>query len=238
MDLKITPEVVKGFKDKDSKQDRFRELYEQKPFIDAYAAHTDLRVADNPKGAIGREDEWDSHGKLQLEFLKAQGLLPEHRLLDIGCGVGRAARRFAAYLNTARYVGVDISEAALAHARKLADDEGWCSKHPVFHHNADLGDDLKELPFDFMWAHSVFTHLPPQQIEIMVANIAKRLVPGGQFFFTYKKSDRPQRSGLKQFQYPPSYFAEVAKRNGLAYKEMPHEWPAGQKTFGMSRLPA
>ena len=29
---------------------------------------------------------WDEIGRLQFEFLRARGLKPNHRLLDIGCG--------------------------------------------------------------------------------------------------------------------------------------------------------
>ena len=29
---------------------------------------------------------WDEIGCLQFEFLKKQGLLPEHKFLDVGCG--------------------------------------------------------------------------------------------------------------------------------------------------------
>ncbi len=29
---------------------------------------------------------WDEMGQLQLEFMRLHGLLPQHRLLDLGCG--------------------------------------------------------------------------------------------------------------------------------------------------------
>lgn len=231
MDLKITPEVVKGFKDKDSKQERFRALYEKRDFIDAYAEHTNLRMADNPKGAIGREDEWESHGKLQLAFLVSQGMKPTHFLLDVGCGPGRAARRFVPYLDPNHYVGVDISEAALAFARQLSASEGWEKFRPVFQQNSDLSDLASGPLFDFIWAHSVFTHLPPQQIETMIANAAKILVPGGKFLFTYKGATKPQRSGLKQFQYPAAFFAQLGSKYGLRGSALPDVWPAHQLTF-------
>ncbi|MGG6294672.1 hypothetical protein ACQ4M4_09620 [Leptolyngbya sp. AN02str] len=33
---------------------------------------------------------WEELGQLQFDFLKENGLLPEHRLLDMGCGSLRA----------------------------------------------------------------------------------------------------------------------------------------------------
>ncbi|KKK75540.1 hypothetical protein LCGC14_2872670, partial [marine sediment metagenome] len=78
MDTTLTDEMVAGFRDKDSKKERFRSLYEKHDFLTAYSRHTDLRVEDNPHGAIGREDEWNSHAILQLNFLLEMGLKPEH----------------------------------------------------------------------------------------------------------------------------------------------------------------
>jgi len=232
MDLKITDAIVAKMNDKDSKKPRFRELYEKHDFLEAYSRHTDLRVKDNPKGAIGREDEWESHGKLQLKFLMDEGMRPHHRLLDVGCGVGRASRRFVPYLNDSNYVGVDISPAALEHARGLATMEGWDKKSPTFLINGDLNLDG---PFDFIWAHSVFTHLPPQQIAIMIANAATLLPVGGKFCFTFKHADKPQRSGVKQFQMPPSFFADCAKPHGFKCEALSLVWPAHQRTIRLTK---
>ena len=231
MDLKITPQALASFRDKDSRKEHFRVLYEKHDFLTAYAKHTDLRVKDDPKWAIGRGDEWESHGKLQLEFLIKEGMRPKHTLLDVGCGVGRAARRFVPYLDKANYVGVDISEAALAHAKELAVTEGWIAKGPVFLINGDLSGLEQHGPFDFMWAHSVFTHLPPQQIEVMISNAAKILATGGKFLFTYKPGDRQHRSGLKQFQFPSGFFVELGNKSGLKGEAIAQQWPAGQRTI-------
>lgn len=234
MDLKITPEVLQNFKDKDSKKPHFRELYEKYDFLEAYAKHTDLRVKEDPKWAIGRGDEWESHGKLQLKFLMKEGMVPESYLLDVGCGVGRASRRFVPYLNESHYVGVDISPAALDHARELAKREGWESKAPEFVINSDL-DLSPDREFDFIWAHSVFTHLPPQQIEKMIGNAATILRSGGKFCFTYKFAEKANRSGLKQFQYCPAEFADWSKPHGFMCESLDLVWPAHQRTIRLTK---
>lgn len=229
MDLKITDDVVAGFKDKDSKVPKFRGLYEEHDFITAYSKHTDMRMEADPQWAIGRGDEWESHGLLQLEYLKEYGLTPRHYLLDIGCGPGRAARRFVPYLEQGRYTGIDISPKCVEYAKDLAAKEGWDAKAPQFILNADV--DLDFGPFDFVWAHSVFTHLPPDQIEKMVGNIRDVMRDGGRFLFTYKRNEKPRRSGLKQFQYPDSYFVEVARKFSLSATPLKAVFPAGQHTF-------
>lgn len=232
--------------DKDSKVPKFRELYESNDFLTAYAAHTDLRMQDDPKWAIGRGDEWESHGLLQLEFLVEQGMRPGHKLLDVGCGPGRAARRFVPYLEPGNYVGVDISTECLKHACELGVAEGWMERRPIFKNNADLdlipagvGTTYRGFaPFNFIWAHSVFTHLPGAQIDKMIGNAANLLADGGRFLFTYKTAQRPQRSGLKQFQFPFQFFRECASRHGLIANELPKLWPASQRTGVITRSAA
>lgn len=224
--------VDPSWTDKDSKVARFRELYEQNDFLAAYSKHTDLRMQADPKWAIGRGDEWESHGILQLEFLKRQGMLPSDRLLDVGCGPGRAARRFVPYLDTSRYVGVDISRECLKHAEHLSIDEGWDSKLPKFLQNGDL--DLFDT-FDFIWAHSVFTHLPEEQVHKMLGNVARLLAVKGRFLFTYKRTPVPVRTGLKQFGYPWAFFEVAASRLGLIAKPLDFLWPASQRTGMMTR---
>ena len=230
MNTDLTDEMVAGFRDKDSKKERFRSLYEEHDFLTAYSKHTDLRVDDNPRGAIGREDEWISHGILQRDFLIDLGLRPEHKLLDIGCGVGRASRTLVPYLHPGNYTGIDISKKALRHAVELSQKEGWDDRKPTFLVNSDLDLDQK---FDFLWAHSVFTHLPDWQIEKMIGNAS--MIVRRKFAFTYKFSEQPHRSGLKQFQYSPAYFEEIAHNVGLSTEDHPERWPAGQRTIVLTK---
>ena len=231
MNTDLTDEMVAGFRDKDSKQERFRSLYENNDFLTAYSQHTDLRVEDNPIGSIGRADEWSSHGILQLDFLVELGLKPEHTLLDIGCGVGRASRRFVPYLHSGNYTGIDISKKALAHAMGLAYSEGWADRKPKFLINSDLDIDQR---FDFLWAHSVFTHLPDWQIEKMIINAS--IIVRNKFAFTYKVAARPQRSGLKQFQFNVGFFEGIAKSVGFETEDHPKRWPAGQRTIVLTKV--
>lgn len=231
--------VDPAWSDKDSKVEKFRELYEHNDFLTAYSKHTDLRMKADPKWAIGRGDEWESHGLLQLEFLINQGMKPEHFVLDVGCGPGRAARRIVPYLSDRNYVGVDISEECIKHARALSGQEGWADKSPLFMLDKNGTLDFQR-PFwvsvyDFIWAHSVFTHLPEQQIDKMTASIKRMLDVNGKFLFTYKVGKKIERTGLKQWRYPFSFFEELAKRHGLQATSLEVIWPASQRTGLITR---
>lgn len=222
-----------GFTDKASKNPDELALYlEADDYVTAYARHTDLRVRrDGAALAIG--GQWEEHGPLQLAFLRRHGLTPRSRLLDLGCGTGRFARHVVPFLEPGRYVGLDIAPAALDHAVKLSHQEGWGARRPCF----VLGDgtlgQVVDRPFDIVWAHSVFTHLPAKLIGHVLADLAG--MEFGAFLFTYKRRDKPMRTGLKQFGYPPEVFARMASVVGLSAETLPDKWPQGQSTMRVTR---
>jgi SAM-dependent methyltransferase len=224
---------TKGFTDKDSKREEYRSLYENDAdYVEAYSKHTDMRIQnDGPALAIG--GDWESHGLLQLQFLKSRGLTPDSRLLDLGCGTGRFARRVVPYLKAGKYVGLDISEGALSCAKALSKTEGWARNSPLFLHGDGSLDCVKHLSFDFIWAHSICTHLPPDLVIGLFAGIAE--MDFGEFCFTYKKRDKVVRTGLKQFGYTPEWIIAEAGKFGLVAAELPEKWPQGQSGMRVVR---
>ncbi len=89
---------------------------------------------------------------------------------------------------------------------------------------------MKNKPFNLIWAHSVLTHTPEDVAEEFFKDLSEMTF--GAFFFTYKHADEGyRRSGLKQFQYSPTRFGEMARKNGLKAKPVDVRWPAGQRTM-------
>src|SRR3990167_1367555 len=60
---------------------------------------------------------WEIIGRLQFDFLVAQGLQPQHHLLDVGCGSLRGGLHFIRYLAPGHYVGLDRDAELLAAGR-------------------------------------------------------------------------------------------------------------------------
>src|SRR5712691_3540887 len=56
---------------------------------------------------------WDEIGQLQIDFLVSRGLLPHHRLLDVGCGSLRGGVKLIKYLDAGHYAGIDLHESLL-----------------------------------------------------------------------------------------------------------------------------
>jgi SAM-dependent methyltransferase len=151
---RLTQAELDALPDKTKKDQAVVELYMQNNFLTAYSMHTDLRVSENPEGAIGNHLDWEQHGDWQRNFLISRGLMPSHWFLEIGCGTGRLARKLVPWMESGTYWGVDISEAALSHARGIAVTEGWADKAPQF------STSIPTFTFDCIWAFSVFIHLP------------------------------------------------------------------------------
>jgi SAM-dependent methyltransferase len=142
--------------------------------------------------AAGRHREligglWDEMGPHQMAFLKARGLEPHHRLLDVGCGALRLGALAIPYLDAGRYFGSDISESLMRAGYDLELDPQGRVKTPWSHFRASADFDLPTPggPFDYAIAQSVFTHLPLNHLRRCLAQLAPKMAPGGRFFVTY-----------------------------------------------------
>jgi SAM-dependent methyltransferase len=198
--------------------------------IDAYREDTNRRVERDPHQAVG--GRWDEIGSLQFTFLKRQGLLPHHALLDIGCGTLRAGRHFIRYLEPGRYTGTDMSAKALEFAERLLAAEALREKRPalILNETGDLRFANLAGRFDFLLAHSVFTHLPESVLEEAFANVHKVMNRGATFFFTISEGERGRRPGHKNIRYPRSTLERIVESHGFelrSYADLyPH--PKGQ----------
>ncbi len=54
-------------------------LYADRPYVEAYRDHMNLRIRSDPHAAIG--GKWEEMGQVQMDFLVARGLAAHHRLL-------------------------------------------------------------------------------------------------------------------------------------------------------------
>ena len=127
---------------------------------------------------------WERMGIQQFEYLKAQGLRPSHRLLDIGCGALRGGIHFVRYLDPGHYAGIDRGPRRLKAGRKELANAGLKDKAAQLARTGDFAFDFG-MPFDFALAQSVFTHIPINTIQLCLNRVQHHMVPGGQFFATY-----------------------------------------------------
>jgi len=191
------------------------------------------------RGAVG--GLWDELGKLQLDFLLAQGLRPQHYLLDVGCGSLRGGVHFIRYLEPEHYYGIDRNGERLEAGRTVELPRyGLTEKRPVLERIDDFAVEQLGREFDYAVAQSVFTHLPAGAIELCLRNVGKVLVPRGRFFATYNERtgdgpdrvDRPELAYDKDpiFRYDFAALAALADGTGLEPERI-GDWghPRGQQ---------
>lgn len=145
-----------------------------------------------------RAEQYVALGDSLLAFLvQYAGLEPHHRVLDVGCGVGLAARPLARFLTAAgSYDGFDVM-------RKPVE---WCAAQyrafPNFrfrhadvyneHYNPGGRVAAREYVFpypddrfDLVILTSVFTHLLPRDVRNYLRELARVMKRGARSFVTY-----------------------------------------------------
>ena len=137
---------------------------------------------------------WEALGQLQEDFLVQQGLKPEHRFLDVGCGSLRAGVRMVDYLEPGHYYGFDINPEVIriGYDEELTDEQR--ERLPVTNlHATDRFDADFGVKFDMAIAQSVFTHVSLNDIRLCLHRVAKVMAPGGRFFATFneRREDYP-----------------------------------------------
>ena len=134
---------------------------------------------------------WDEIGKLQIEFLKAEGLSPHHRLLDVGCGSLRGGVRFVRYLDRGNYYGLDINASLIEAGKEELAQQGLVGKQPNLLVNDKFEMARFGVSFDYAIAVSVFTHLYMNHIARCLVETSKVLKPEGKLFATFFEAPSP-----------------------------------------------
>lgn len=199
------------------------------PYHEFYAAVMRERVRVDPRYAVG--GMWVQIGRLQFEFLCSQGLLPEHRLLDFGCGSLRGGLRFIRYLEPGNYIGADISAEALSAGRAFLAEDGLEDRRPelILLRGRAL-EELQGRTFDYILAQSVLTHMPQEVIRDLFRDMKGLMTAETRFFATVFEGAAYQVSADRlDFYYPPAMLAEMAREHGLELRREPaYVHPRGQ----------
>tara|TARA_B100001123_G_scaffold446040_1_gene599234 strand:+ start:8177 stop:8944 length:768 start_codon:yes stop_codon:yes gene_type:complete len=191
-------------------------------WIEFYANMLDGYAARNIE-KLPAED-YLQEGKQFRDWLIDHGLKPEHRLLDYGCGVLRAGRYLIPYLNRGHYVGIDISKNRIRKGHLVLSSAGISRDDYEVHLTKDcLLKELKNQRFDVVWANSVLTHMPEQDIRLFLRALKSHFKQGGTFFFTFSPSERlsltiPKQEKIKNFYYPTNYLKNLFKECGYNFE--------------------
>lgn len=153
-------------------------------------------------------------GKHHLELLrKYANLEKDHSVLDIGCGIGRAALALTEFLlNEAKYEGFDVVKKGIV----------WCENgiakdfpnfnfkyiplnNDLYHFTDKKAEDFvfpyEDNSFDTVFLFSVFTHMQPLEVQNYFNEIHRVLKPKGKCLATF-------------FLYNDENESKISKNNG------------------------
>lgn len=127
---------------------------------------------------------WDETGRAQMAALRAEGLLPHHRLLDIGAGSLRLGCKAVPYLDPGNYWGTDLSGPLMQ--RGYDQELGHKDRLPPTQLIEDSDFNFPGVPsnIDYAIAFAVFTHLPAGHLGAALANLHARFPTLQRLLFT------------------------------------------------------
>jgi hypothetical protein len=130
----------------------------------------------------GPREKFVTAGRAQLEILLARGLLPRHRVLDIGCGALRGGWWLINFLRPGRYFGIEPNVRMLdAGIEVMLGSELVEEKKPRFSNNSNFDFSVFGEIFDFLVARSVWTHASLAQIGAMLDSFRATAGRKGEF---------------------------------------------------------
>jgi trans-aconitate 2-methyltransferase len=108
-----------------------------------------------------------------LDKVKAAGLQSNHRILEVGCGIGTVSHLLATQVPKGEVLAVDISPESIEKAKNL-----WKSQTNLSFEVSDMSDfDKPGKSFDFFVFPDVLEHIPVDQHFPLFQNISKHAHP-------------------------------------------------------------
>lgn len=153
------------------------------------------------KTYVGPPHLYDELGRYQFELLRSLGLEPCHSLLDVGCGSLRAGRFLIRYLGPGNYFGMEPNRRMLRTGiRHNLDKTTLNEKRPTFRYDGEFNLSAFGKKFDFVLAHSIFTHAAQSQIRKCLLE-ARRVMSGKSLFLVNYNNGESDYAG-EEWVYP------------------------------------
>ena len=131
-------------------------------------------------------------GLMAERFRQGLGIDSAHRVLEIGCGLGRVARELAP--RVAAYDGVDHARSLLRHARRRCAGVACAAGRPG---PRFLAPDEVEGDYDRVLCHLVLLHCDAAGRQALLGLMASRLSPEGLGYFDAWNAAHPEAAALR-----------------------------------------
>ena len=131
-------------------------------------------------------ETFEQAGREQLIALLQEGLHPESKVLEIGCGCLRIAYWLVRFLDPGCYHGIEPARQRVEYGLQyLFTSVEADLKQPRFDFNANFDSSVFGARFDFFLARSIWTHACKPQIEATLDSFMRDAAPTGIFLASY-----------------------------------------------------
>lgn len=146
-------------------------------------------------------------GISQFRLLLREGVLPSHRVLEYGCGALHLAKPLIDYLHVDGYIGVEPNLWLVIVA--LGADSALDAMVEAKRARVSTVDNFApaRMSVDYIYGHSVMSHMAGWQLPIMLRAAVDRLAPGGRIIMSYR--DGPD-TDADDWTYPEATFFSAA----------------------------
>lgn len=192
------------------------------------------------KSAVSWPHLYDETGIHTFEVLKDLGLKPESTLLDVGCGSLCSGRHFLAYLTPGNYYAIEPNTWLIDAAceEELGEDWPGFSEMHLYTFD-DFMLSRTGCVFDFVLAHSIFTHATQAQVKTIMREARRVMHPGSVFAATYYwgsvDSDEPVWMYPAGVSYSHKFIRRTATKCRLRLETLAVKHPAGHTWAVMRR---
>lgn len=130
--------------------------------------------------------DFERMGLSVLDVLLREGMRPDSRVLDVGCGALRIGYWLMRFLDPGRYFGIEPNvQMREAGVRELAGADLVERSRSRFDSNDRFDFSVFGERFDYLVARSIFTHASRAQISAALASFAATGAPGAVFMASY-----------------------------------------------------
>lgn len=131
-------------------------------------------------------------GREQLVSLLNEGMNPESKIVEIGCGCLRIAYWLLRFLDPGCYHGIEPARERVEYGLRYLFDAGEVElKRPRFDFNPRFDTSVFCERFDFFLARSIWTHASKGQISAMLDSFIRDSKDTGVFLVSYLPAQQP-----------------------------------------------
>lgn len=199
-------------------------------------------TAPEHRAYVGPAENYDLAAALQFSLMTYRlGMREKHYLLDLGCGSLRVGRLFIPYLQAGHYYGIEPAASILEDGiRYEIGRELIGLRQPVFSHDDSFTLSAFGRQFDFILAHSIFSHAAPWQVRHCLREAVKVMHAESQFAATMIPGETSNER--QEWLYGPPYGVEyriddmqqMAADAGLSCTIV--DWPHPSQTWLLFKL--